>query len=97
MPLTATTLTLPCHKERVAPAGSHAGLERLIQVVCRGLNIRPEQLRKELEASGDLPDLVSGALTSKALRLTAKTLALLRYSLHNKRSREICRRNTGSG
>jgi hypothetical protein len=46
---------------------------------CRGLMITPEQLRQELEAGGDIPDLASGRLTPKALRLTAKTLALMRY------------------
>ncbi|HEX2238697.1 MAG TPA: hypothetical protein VHJ19_10280 [Gammaproteobacteria bacterium] len=35
-------------------------------------------MRQELEAGGDLPDVVSGALMPKALRLTAKTLALMR-------------------
>ncbi len=35
-------------------------------------------MRQELEAGGDLPDLVLGALTPKALRLIAKTLALMR-------------------
>ncbi len=47
----------------------------LFENACQGLSITPEQLRQELEAGGDIPDLVSGALTPKALRLTAKTLA----------------------
>ncbi|MDQ4147514.1 MAG: hypothetical protein M3120_07505, partial [Pseudomonadota bacterium] len=63
MPLTVTTLTLPCHKERVAPVGSLAGLEQMLDVACEGLNITPEQLRQELEKGGDIPDLVSGPLT----------------------------------
>ncbi len=78
MPLTATTLTLPCHKVELRPVTTNAGLARMLEVACRGLRITPEQLRQELEAGGDLPDLVSGALTPKALRLTAKTLALMR-------------------
>ncbi len=41
--------------------------------------ITPEQLRQELEESGDIPDLACGALTPEALKLTAKTLALMRY------------------
>jgi hypothetical protein len=76
MPLTATTLTLPCHKEQAQPVAAHAGADRMIETACEDLNITPEQLRQELEAGGDLPDLVSGALTAKVLRLTARTLAL---------------------
>jgi hypothetical protein len=49
----------------------------VIEMACEGLNITPEQLRHELEAGGDLPNLVSGALTPEALWLTAKTLALM--------------------
>ncbi len=45
MPLTATTLTLPCHKERVAAIGSAADLERMLKVACEGLSITPEQFR----------------------------------------------------
>jgi hypothetical protein len=83
VPLRATTLTLPCHKERVIPAGSLAGVDRVIETACEGFNITPEQLRQELEAGGDLPDLISDALTPKALRLMAKTLALMRYPPEN--------------
>jgi hypothetical protein len=79
MPLTATTLTLPCNKERVTPLRSHTGLEHMCEVACQGLRLTPEQLRQELEISGDIPDLQSGTLTPKALRLMAKTLALMRY------------------
>ena len=50
------------------------------RIACQGLSITPEQLRQELEAGGDIPDLVSGTLTSKVLRLTGKTLALMRCS-----------------
>jgi hypothetical protein len=42
------------------------------------LSFTPDQLRQELEAGGDIPDLVSGTLTPEALRLIAKTLALMR-------------------
>jgi hypothetical protein len=52
----------------------------MIQRACEGLSITDEQLHAELEAGGDLPDIQSGALTPKALRLTAETLSLLRYS-----------------
>jgi hypothetical protein len=38
-----------------------------------------EQLRQELEVGGDIPDLVSGRLAPQALRLTARTLVLMRY------------------
>jgi hypothetical protein len=64
---------------QVPPVGSHAGFERRLEAACEGLSITPEQLRAELEAGGDLPGLVSGALTPQALRLTARTLALMRY------------------
>jgi hypothetical protein len=73
------------HKEQAPPAGSYDGLERKIKTACDGLNITPDQLHQELEEGGDLPDLVSGALTPKALRLTAKALALMRYSPENER------------
>jgi hypothetical protein len=78
VPLTATTVTLPCHKEQASSVGPLIGLERMIETACQGLSTTPEQLRQELEEGGDLPDLVSGALTPNALRLTAKTLALMR-------------------
>jgi len=51
----------------------------MLEMACAGLSMVPEQLRQEFEGSGDLPDLVSGALTSQALRLTARTLALIHY------------------
>jgi hypothetical protein len=68
----------------------------VIETACEGLNITPEQLRQELEAGGDIPDLVSGALTSKGLRLTASSLALTRYPIESEHLSEICRRNTGN-
>jgi hypothetical protein len=55
-------------------------INTLIQAVCGGLPITDEQLRAELEEGGDLKDVQSGALTPKALRLTAETLALMRYA-----------------
>ncbi len=79
MPLAATTLTLPCHKAELRPVTTNAGLKRMLEVACQGLSITPEQLHQELEEGGDLPDLVPGTLTPKALKLTAKTLALMRY------------------
>jgi hypothetical protein len=78
MPLTATTLTLSYHEAQVPPVGSNAGLERMLEVACEGLSLTPDQLHQELEAGGDLPALASGELTPQALRLTAKTLALIR-------------------
>jgi hypothetical protein len=59
--------------------------------------ITPAQSHQELEVGGYLPDLVSGALTSKALRLMAKTLALMRCSPERERPPKICRENTGNG
>jgi hypothetical protein len=55
-------------------------IHSMIHRACEGLSITDEQLRAELEAGGDLPDIQSGALTPKALRLAAETLSLLRYS-----------------
>ncbi len=85
---------LSWHKEQAPPAGSYDGLERMLELACEGLNITREQLRQELTEGGDLPDLVAGALTPEALRLIAKTLAVMRYSLQNERPPKICRRNT---
>jgi hypothetical protein len=96
MASTATTLTLPCHKVELRPVAAHAGL-RTLENACRGLSIKPERLHQELETGGDMPDLVSGALTPKALRLIAKTLALMRYPPESERPPEICRKNTGNG
>ena len=79
-PLTATTLTLPCHNAQVPPVGAPAGFERRLESACEGLSIAPAQLHAELREGGDLPALGSGALTPKALRLTAKSLAVMRYS-----------------
>jgi hypothetical protein len=62
--------------EFVAPQDEAASL---ITSACKGLSITPEQLRSELTEGGDMPDLVSGALTPQVLRLTARTLALMRY------------------
>jgi TubC N-terminal docking domain len=80
MPCEAATLTLPCHKEQPQPVAAHAGIRTLFENACQRLSITPKQLRQELREGNDLPDLVSGVLTPKALRLTAKTLALMRYS-----------------
>jgi hypothetical protein len=42
MPLTATTLTLPCHKVEVPRLAAHAGLCTLFENTCRELRITPE-------------------------------------------------------
>jgi hypothetical protein len=98
MPLSATTLTFqPCHEVEPRPVAAHARLRTLLENACQGLSITPEQLHQELEAGGDLPDLVSGVLTSEALRLMAKTLVLMRCSPERERPPEICRKNTGNG
>ncbi len=70
---------LSWHKEQAPPAGSYDGLERMSKMTCEGLNITFEQFHAELIGSGDISDPQSGALTPKALRLMAKTLALMRY------------------
>jgi hypothetical protein len=78
MPLRATILTLPCHKVERHPVAARADVRTVFETACQRLSITPEQLRQELEAGGDFPDLVWGALTPNALRLIAKTLALMR-------------------
>ncbi len=89
MPLTATTLTLPCHKVELRPEAAHAGLRALFEHTCQGLNITPEQLHTEPEAGGDLPDLVSGAPTAHGLRLIAETLAANKvFSLTNRNDQQ---------
>jgi hypothetical protein len=80
MPLAAATLALPCHKVQHQPVRDPARVKRMVEDACRGLSITPEQLRRELKIGGDLADLESGALTKHGLRLTAETLALMRYS-----------------
>jgi hypothetical protein len=85
MPLATTTVTLLCHKVELRPVAAHASLRTAFENAREGLTITPEQLRQALEAAGDLPDLVSGALTPKALRLIARTLALMRYPPENER------------
>lgn len=61
------------------PAGFSVCHARMLADACQGLTITPEQLRDELEGDGDLRDLISGALTPRALRMTAETLTLMRY------------------
>src|SRR5215218_3401136 len=81
MPLTAMALTLwLCHEEQAPPVRHHTSLERMLEMACEGLTITPEQLCQELERGCDMPDLQSGAITPQALRLTARTLALIRHS-----------------
>jgi hypothetical protein len=77
MPLVATTLTLSYHEAQVPLVSSLADLDRMLELACEGLSLTPDQLHQELEAGGDLPALASGELTPQALRLTAKTLALI--------------------
>lgn len=74
MPLEATTLTLPCHRVQTRLARDPARLRRFVEVACHRLTITPEELWKELEASGDLADLELGAVSVKALRQVAMTL-----------------------
>ncbi len=73
------SLTLPSHKPVARPVSSHAGSRILFENACQGLSITPKQPQHELEENGDLPDLVSGALTPAALRLTAETPNTMQY------------------
>jgi hypothetical protein len=73
----ATTLTLPGAK----PAGTIVALDearimRALKRACEGLLLSPEELRAQLDES-DLAEVMSGALSPKALRLTAKTISLM--------------------
>jgi hypothetical protein len=71
MPLAATTLTLPCHKEQARPVDPHPSLERMFETACEGLSLTPGQLRQALK-----DDLEScGQLTALGLRLVAETLS----------------------
>ncbi len=55
-------------------------INALIYSACEHLPITGEQLYAELEQGGDLSDIHSGTLAPTALRLTAETLALMRYA-----------------
>ena len=94
MPLTATTLTLPCHTEQAPPVDPHPSLERMFETACEGLPITDVQLRQELEEGGDLVAMQSGALTLNGLRLTAETLALMRYPSESERLPDLNREKT---
>lgn len=75
MPLTATTLILPCHEIETRPVRNPARLRRMVEVACRGLSITPEQLWAELEENGDLADVECGAFSPDGLRLVAESLS----------------------
>lgn len=60
------------------PVRNPARLRRMAEPACDRLTITPEQLWQELEANGDLADLKSGAVSVKALRQVAMTLAVMR-------------------
>jgi hypothetical protein len=86
MPLTATTLTLPCHQPPPPPlVPTHAPLDPLLEYACKGVAITAGQLRQALEDT-DLQALASGELTLKALRLTAWTLVLAHHGLPDRRA-----------
>ncbi|HKH19378.1 MAG TPA: hypothetical protein VKB53_00450 [Gammaproteobacteria bacterium] len=68
-PLTATTLTLPCHKAPAPPAGAQDVPDTLFETVCEGLSITRRTLRAEL-IDDDLSEL-----TAPGLRQVAETLA----------------------
>jgi hypothetical protein len=59
------------------------------------LSLTPEQLRQELTEGGDIPALASAEVTPQALRLTARTLALMRYSPESERLPDLGRGRTG--
>jgi hypothetical protein len=78
---TATTLTLPGAKPtNTVVALDEARIAAALKRACYGLPLTEGQLRAELQEAGDLPDVVSGALTPEALRQIAETLALMRVS-----------------
>jgi hypothetical protein len=49
MPLTATAVTLPCHKVELRPVAADAGPRTLFENARQGLSITPEQLQQELK------------------------------------------------
>jgi hypothetical protein len=55
-------------------------INTLICAACEDLAITGDQLFAELKEGGDITDVQSGALTPKALRLTAETLVLMHGS-----------------
>ncbi len=59
-PLTATTVTLSCHKVELRPVAARAELRTLFETAYQGLIITPEQLCQELDEGGDT---VSQSLT----------------------------------
>jgi hypothetical protein len=75
MPLMATTLALPCHKETARHAPPFSRLRTLLETASRGLGLTPDALYTQLEAGGDWPDVEGGALMLKGLRLTAEAIA----------------------
>ncbi len=87
MPLTATTLTSGhCHKECVAPVGSHADLKQMIEVKCERRPITLEQLRQELKDDLESCD----QLTADVLRLMAETLSTINYHQNRYRMPTVC-------
>lgn len=78
-----TPLPKVCEKvfppDRNRNSGDKSHTTLLIENACQGLTITPEQLRDELEQGGDFPDLISGELSIRGLRLAAETLSLTRY------------------
>jgi hypothetical protein len=53
----------------------------MVALACHRLTITPEELWQELEASGDIADLESGAISAKALRQVAMIIAAVRAAL----------------
>ncbi len=86
VPLRATTLTLPCHKEQVPPVGIHNGLERMPDVACARLApmIFTDEVTKTTEAFHELKDLYpvddefQAAFREKEERTNSKAAYLLR-------------------
>lgn len=64
----------------VARESNSESIITLIHSACEGLSITSEQLYTELEEGSDFPDIRSGTITLKILRLTAETLSLMRYT-----------------
>jgi hypothetical protein len=86
---TATTITLAGAKPVAKVVElDEARMVAALKRACEDLPIDVDQLRAELKESGDLPDVVSGALMPEALRQVAETLAVMRVS-QSKDSKDV--------
>ncbi len=65
----------------VARESNTETINAMIHSACEDLSITGEQPYAKLQEGGDLPDIHSGTLTPKALRVAAEMWALMRDSM----------------